>query len=178
MLEGQGQRAGSQQRRLGSTRWDRRARPQPRAVLVSRKASRNRVTADRFESPAPRPVCHGEGVLSKWGGKPIAAAPVDLPPLAGSAEFRDFRPVKAEVMIDRETGKSRGFGFVMFETEQDKEEAIRAKNGAIVLVRKGSERHTVRTAASQTSQGAPATRDAWRGNNFFPGICRTTGRFP
>jgi cold-inducible RNA-binding protein len=35
----------------------------------------------------------------------------------------------AEVIQDRETGRSRGFGFVEMETQQDMEAAIQALNG-------------------------------------------------
>ena len=35
----------------------------------------------------------------------------------------------AEVIMDRETGRSRGFGFVEMETQQDMEAAIQALNG-------------------------------------------------
>lgn len=36
----------------------------------------------------------------------------------------------AEVIMDRETGRSRGFGFVEMESQQDMEAAIQALNGA------------------------------------------------
>ncbi|GFP97787.1 glycine-rich RNA-binding protein rz1a [Phtheirospermum japonicum] len=37
--------------------------------------------------------------------------------------------VDAKVVIDRHSGRSRGFGFVSFEDERDMEEAIKAMNG-------------------------------------------------
>ncbi len=37
--------------------------------------------------------------------------------------------VESKVIVDRETGRSRGFGFVTFEDSESAEEAIRAMNG-------------------------------------------------
>jgi RNA recognition motif-containing protein len=37
--------------------------------------------------------------------------------------------LSAEVIMDRETGRSRGFGFVEMESQQDMEAAIQALNG-------------------------------------------------
>jgi heterogeneous nuclear ribonucleoprotein A1/A3 len=39
---------------------------------------------------------------------------------------------EAKVILDRDTGRSRGFGFVTFDTAADAEEAERAMNGATV----------------------------------------------
>jgi RNA recognition motif-containing protein len=40
------------------------------------------------------------------------------------------RVVSAMIMTDRDTGRSRGFGFVEMETEEDAQAAIQAMNGA------------------------------------------------
>lgn len=47
------------------------------------------------------------------------------------AAFEEFGPVTDAVVIsDRETGRSRGFGFVTFENEADGQVATDAMNGA------------------------------------------------
>lgn len=44
--------------------------------------------------------------------------------------FREFGEVaSAEVIMDRDTGRSRGFGFVQMNSDQDAEAAINALNG-------------------------------------------------
>lgn len=40
--------------------------------------------------------------------------------------------VSAKVIIDRQTGKSRGFGFVEMENESDANAAIKALNGSMM----------------------------------------------
>ncbi len=45
--------------------------------------------------------------------------------------FSNFGQVtEAAVISDRETGRSRGFGFVTFERAEDAQEAVKAMNGA------------------------------------------------
>jgi len=44
--------------------------------------------------------------------------------------------ISAKVVTDRETGKSKGFGFVEMENENDANTAIKALNGAEVSGRK------------------------------------------
>jgi len=47
------------------------------------------------------------------------------------AAFEEFGTVSdAKVITDRETGRSRGFGFVTYEDSQDAEEAIEKMDGA------------------------------------------------
>ena len=46
------------------------------------------------------------------------------------ALFQEFGPVQsAQVMADRETGRSRGFGFVIMENDADAQKAIEELNG-------------------------------------------------
>src|SRR5687768_11199115 len=47
--------------------------------------------------------------------------------------FESFGQIReARVILDRETGKSRGFGFVTFQSNDDAAAAIRSMNGAMV----------------------------------------------
>ncbi len=43
--------------------------------------------------------------------------------------FADFTPSAANVVADRDSGRSRGFGFVKFEDDAKAAEAIEALNG-------------------------------------------------
>ena len=48
-----------------------------------------------------------------------------------SAAFEQFGPIEsAKVINDRETGRSRGFGFVTFANEADAQVALEKMNGA------------------------------------------------
>ena len=59
------------------------------------------------------------------GNLPWSYAPSDL-----EALFKQYGDVAAaEVIMDRETGRSRGFGFVQMANEADMEPAINALNG-------------------------------------------------
>ena len=50
-----------------------------------------------------------------------------------AAEFAHFGKVReAKVVTDRETGRSRGFGFVSFDDDTAADEAIRQMNGATI----------------------------------------------
>ena len=40
--------------------------------------------------------------------------------------------VESKVIVDRETGRSRGFGFVTFEDDEAAEEAIKAMDGQVL----------------------------------------------
>lgn len=57
--------------------------------------------------------------------------------------------LRASIVIDRETGRSRGFGFVEMESEDQANEAISALNGAVV----GNRPLTVNVAKPRESGG-------------------------
>ncbi|KAF7054488.1 hypothetical protein CFC21_062154 [Triticum aestivum] len=44
-------------------------------------------------------------------------------------DFFDYRPLNADIVTDRETGRSRGFGFVWFDDEESLSNAIHGMNG-------------------------------------------------
>ncbi|HVI03334.1 MAG TPA: RNA-binding protein, partial [Enhygromyxa sp.] len=49
------------------------------------------------------------------------------------AAFEQFGPVEdAKVINDRDTGRSRGFGFVTFSSEADAQKAMQEMNGAVL----------------------------------------------
>lgn len=59
----------------------------------------------------------------------VAGLPYDLDDAELEEIFEKFGPVvSAKVTMDRETGKSRGFGFVTMQEEQDGRDAIEHLN--------------------------------------------------
>jgi RNA recognition motif-containing protein len=59
----------------------------------------------------------------------VAGLPYDLDDAELEEIFEKFGPIKsAKVSMDRETGKSRGFGFVEMENEADAKDAIEHLN--------------------------------------------------
>jgi len=59
----------------------------------------------------------------------VAGLPYDVDDAELEEIFEKFGPVKsAKIAIDRETGKSRGFGFVSMENEEDAKQAIELLN--------------------------------------------------
>ena len=57
--------------------------------------------------------------------------------------------VEAKVILDRDTGRSRGFGFVTFATDEEAQAAVQAMNGAFVDGR------TIRVNEAQERGGRP-----------------------
>jgi RNA recognition motif-containing protein len=78
--------------------------------------------------------------------------------LAFQAEDQDLfdtfsrfgRVVEAKVILDRETGRSRGFGFVTFGRPEDAESAGQAMDGADLLGR------SIRVSPAENKSGPPA----------------------
>lgn len=71
--------------------------------------------------------------------------------------FKEFgEVVLAQVIIDRETGRSRGFGFVTFKDEKSTKEAMDAMNGQYidkrqVIVKKALPEGTINPVSSTLS---------------------------
>ena len=80
------------------------------------------------------------------------------------AAFARFGPVQsAAVMTDRETGRSRGFGFVEMASEEEAEKAISGLNGSSLdgrMIR--VDRATPRGAGGPRPAGGPPLRPARR----------------
>ncbi|CAG9466667.1 unnamed protein product [Pedinophyceae sp. YPF-701] len=93
------------------------------------------------------------------GGIPHAFTDEDL-----NAEFADFNSTRAEVMCDKYTGKSRGFGFVFFSSEEDRAAAIEAKNKTFMQVC-SSRARGLPAAPARTSAG---TKSAQQPQAPFP----------
>lgn len=70
------------------------------------------------------------------------------------AEFREFGATGARVQLDRATGRSRGFGFVMFADEKGLREAIAAMDKTDVDGRRISVTRAI--PQNETAPGTPA----------------------
>ena len=69
------------------------------------------------------------------------------------AAFEPFGPVvEAKVIVERETGRSRGFGFVTFEEESAAAEAMNTMNGQTL------EGRTIRVNSADDSKKKPSER--------------------
>lgn len=60
-----------------------------------------------------------------------------------SAEFAEFGAETAEVMMDKVTGRSRGFGFVMFTSKEGMDDAIAKRHNTEIDGRKISVRSAI-----------------------------------
>jgi RNA recognition motif-containing protein len=80
--------------------------------------------------------------------------------------FQEYGPVKqAQVMADRETGRSRGFGFVEMENDADAQKAIEALNGQQFKGRA----LTVNEARPREERGGGGGRGGYGGGRGGPG---------
>ena len=96
--------------------------------LTHSLATRTHVdTRDRSRSRSPAPPAanpthfedDAEKIKAFVGGLPWSVDDAGL-----RDAFADFNPDECVVMMDKFNGKSRGFGFVYFTTEKDREDAI------------------------------------------------------
>ncbi|KAK9823266.1 hypothetical protein WJX72_001456 [[Myrmecia] bisecta] len=69
-------------------------------------------------------------------------------------EFGKYSPKDARVMLDKITNRSRGFGFVMFDTKEDMEAAIAGMHGQDIDGRKISVTRAI--PQNETAPGTPA----------------------
>lgn len=94
----------------------------------------------------------------------VAGLPYDVDNAELEEIFEKFGPVKsAKVTLDRETGKSRGFGFVDMENDEDALQAIELLS-EISLDRKGKPL-VVKQAEDRSSAPRPQNRPHRPNNN-------------
>jgi hypothetical protein len=74
--------------------------------------------------------------------------------LSNAAAFHPYGSIRATVMIDRKTGRSRGFGFVYLDHHDALHDAITEMHGAVLDGRKISVTRAV--PETQTMPGTPA----------------------
>jgi len=68
----------------------------------------------------------------RMSSHPLAFYAAESPPLAGCAERRTVEgrvPAEVKLVLDRDTGRPRGFAFVEVSSTQDVRKAIEALNG-------------------------------------------------
>jgi RNA recognition motif-containing protein len=74
--------------------------------------------------------------------------------LVCGAAFKEFHAIDARVMLDRQTQRSRGFGFVHFAAKEDMEDAVHGLHGTEIDSRKISVTRAI--PQSETAPGTPA----------------------
>jgi RNA recognition motif-containing protein len=89
----------------------------------------------------------------------------------------------AVVMTDRQTGRSRGFGFVEMTTAEEAERAIGGLNGSsldgrMIRVDKATPRGTAPPGGPRRSMGPPAPRGPGFGAGFGQGQGQSQGQGP
>ena len=85
------------------------------------------------------------------GGLPYSTTEQDLVSLFEQAGA----VANATVIIDRETGRSKGFGFVEMDTDEDGQRAIQNLNGSVL----GNRTITVNEARERPARGNSQNRD-------------------
>lgn len=99
----------------------------------------------------------------------IAGLPYDLDDAELEEIFEKFGPViSARVTMDKETGKSKGFGFVEMETREDGQEAMSCLNDINLgkkplVVKEAEDRRAAPTPSSSSRARMPLRND--RPNN-------------
>ncbi|HEY4289820.1 MAG TPA: RNA-binding protein [Puia sp.] len=103
----------------------------------------------------------------------VAGLPFDVNDQELKEMFEAYGTVdSAKVITDRETGKSRGFGFVEFPTDAEAEAAIKALNGGSLEGRE----LTVKVAEDRPGNGGGGSRGGnSRGGNGSGGFNRGGG---
>ncbi len=101
----------------------------------------------------------------------VAGLPYDLDDAELMEIFEKFGPtLSAKVAMDKETGKSRGFGFVTMENESDGKDAIEHLTGIVI-----GKKPLVVKAASDRNEGRPSSRPS-SGYRSNPGGSGYRGR--
>lgn len=93
----------------------------------------------------------------------VAGLPYDLDDAELEEIFEKFgKVVSAKVSMDRETGKSRGFGFVKMEKDEDGKEAIEMLKGIFL----GKKELIVKAAEDKPGGGRPGGDSRGGGGGF------------
>lgn len=86
------------------------------------------------------------------------------------SEFNAYNPTKAEILVDKMSGRSRGFGFVWFENRKDMEDAIKDKHKGSIKDREISVKEAI--PESQIPPGG-RQKDRYRGGGGRGGYERS-----
>ena len=96
----------------------------------------------------------------------VAGLPYDLDDAELEEIFEKFGPVKsAKVAIDKATGKSRGFGFVNMENDEDAQQAIELLNDIYL----GKQRKPLVVKAADDRPGGGGGGGGYSGGGGFSG---------
>ena len=92
----------------------------------------------------------------------VAGLPYDLDDAELEEIFEKFGPVvSAKVALDKETGKSKGFGFVEMQNKEDAQEAIESLNDISL----GKKPLVVKPAEDRPSAPRPSNGGGFNRNN-------------